>query len=92
MARERVFWMVDFVGMILFLATGQALAWAYLEKFAWPFKIGAGLLASMTVPALLSTALNWLGVPFNPLTVYAVFLALLAVGGWTLWQRRQGRK
>ncbi|MBI2445842.1 hypothetical protein HYV43_05630 [Candidatus Micrarchaeota archaeon] len=78
--------------MALFLLTGQVLAWAFLSKFSWPVKIGAGLLASVTVPALLSTALNWVGVPFNPLTVYAVFLVLLAVGAWVLWQKRQGKK
>jgi len=81
--------MVDFFGSLLFLASGQALAWAFLPKFSWPVKIGAGLLASLTVPALLSTALNLVGVPFNSLTVYVVFLVLLMAGGWVLWKRQK---
>lgn len=83
--------MVDVVGSVLFLITGQALAWAFLGKFAWPVKVGAGLLASLTVPALLSTALNWVGVPFNPVTVYLVFLVLLAVGAFFIWRDAPSR-
>lgn len=82
--------MVDVFGILLFLATGQALAWAFLPKFNWPVKVGAGLLASMTVPALLSTALNWVGVPFNALTAYFIFGVLLSVGTYVLWHQRRG--
>lgn len=78
--------MVDFFGSFLFLAAGQALAWAFLRNFSWPVKVGAGVLTSLSVPALASTGLSWAGVPFNTLSVYLVFLALLAVGvycgGW----------
>jgi len=79
----------DVVGTVLFVATGQALAWAFLSRFSWPVKVGAGLLASLTVPALVSTALNWVGMPFNPLSVYAVFLVLLGIGLYVLWQGKR---
>ncbi len=82
--------MVDLFGTLLFLATGQALSWAFLPKLGAPEKIGAGILASLTVPALVSAVLNYLGVPFNTWTVYVVFLALLALGGFFYW--KQGQK
>ena len=74
--------MVDVVGMVLFFATGQALAWAFLKRDSAPVKIGAGLVASLTVPALVSTVLNYAGVPFNPVSVYVVFASLLVLGVW----------
>ncbi|MBI5226211.1 hypothetical protein HY994_03140 [Candidatus Micrarchaeota archaeon] len=78
----------DVLGSILFLATGQALAWAFLPKFGPPEKIGAGILASLTVPALVSAVLNYFGVPFNPVSAYLVFLLLLGVGAYRLWSMR----
>ncbi len=79
----------DIFGTVLFLATGQALSWAFLPKMGRPEKIGAGILASLTVPALVSAVLNFAGVPFNIWTVYAVFLALLALGGFFIWKDRE---
>lgn len=84
--------MVDLFGTLLFVASGQALSWAFLPRFSWPVKAGAGLLASLTLPALFSTALNLVGVPFSALTVYAVFLVLLGIGAWRLWQDRDRKK
>ena len=80
----------DFLGTVLFVATGQALAWAFLPRFNWPIKVGAGILASLTVPPLVSTMLNWVGVPFNPFTVYAVFFVLLGVSLYRMqpWKKR----
>ncbi len=83
---------LDYVGVLLFVAAGQSLSWAVFKdsKLDAVEKIGLGLAASLTVPALVSAALNFAGVPFSQLTVYAVFVALTLAG--LAWVKFGGNK
>ncbi len=79
--------MVDVLSLGLMLASGQSLAWAFLPKLSALEKIGAGIMASLTVPAVLLAALNFSGVAFSALLANAVYAALtLACAAW--WKTR----
>ncbi len=77
------------VGIVLFLATGYALALAFLGKKADRVeRIVLGLALALTVPALVLVVLNLLlGIRFDWLSVYAVFIVLL-VGSLVYWLKR----
>ena len=77
------------IGVVLFLATGYALALALSgEKIGRVERMALGLALALTVPALVLMVLNLLlGIRFDWLSVYAVFIVLL-VGSLVYWLKR----
>ncbi|MDP2717917.1 MAG: hypothetical protein Q8P02_04190 [Candidatus Micrarchaeota archaeon] len=85
--------MVDVFILVLLAAAGQALSWAFLPTLSGLEKICAGIMASLTVPAVLLAALNFAGVAFGAILGELVYAALILVSAikWHMDQKPHRR-
>ena len=81
-------WLQAVVGFALFFGAGYSLSRALFKQAGLIERVALSIAVALTVPALVLVVLNLaLGMPFNVLTVYFVFLALI-LGGW-FFSRKQ---